>query len=169
MLVFAGILAASIDALVCGTALAASGIKSGLKDVFKTTGVIFACCIMASNSVRLPALAQIGKAIELSGTLMMFILSYVAFDSVKEEKTIRSTDAVAFSVAADAAIVCINLAAEGYSPLTVSLASAASHSLLMLAGNRLTILIINEKILQYTGYFSSIVFFIMAVTRLARL
>ena len=98
----------------------------------------------------------------------MFYLSFRAFSDAGEDiQPSHSLYAVAFSVAADAAAVCIYLAISGADILSVSFFSALAHSLLMALGVKISAVVTKEKRKKATAYFSSRVFFIMAVYKLS--
>ena len=164
----ANILAASIDGFVSGFAIAATGAKFSCKDFLKAFRVIFLCCTLSAYTGKYLTEIYAGKYLDYFGISIIFYLSFRAFSDAGEDiQPSHSLYAVAFSVAADAAAVCIYLAISGADILSVSFFSALAHSLLMALGVKISAVVTKEKRKKATAYFSSRVFFIMAVYKLS--
>jgi len=169
LFLFFSLFAASIDGFVSGLLIAGMGINFGFKDFLKAFGIIFVCCLAAACSGNILPAELYGKYINIIGEGLMLYLARNALTGNEARHNSSSIYAVSLSVAADAAIVCIYLAACGYDIFTISLVSAVMHAVLMEAGEKISHRIIKHKWELYTRYISAAIFTAMAVYKLSEI
>ena len=169
MFVLFSILAASIDGFVSGILIAGMGVKPGFRQFLYSFAIIFTCCLMAACGGNILQMTGFVKYINISGAVIMTFLAINAFVAENENSNSYNIHAVSLSVAADAAIVCIYLAAEGHSVMLISTLSAFLHSMLMAFGVVLSSRVISKSAQKYTGYISAAIFAAMAIYKLTEI
>ena len=169
MFLLISILAASIDGFISGFVISGMGVNFGLKDFFKAFTVIFFCCLIASFTGHSLAVIRTDKYINILGAIIMILLSAGAVSPSDKHKDFLNIYTVSFSVAADASVLCIYLAMEGYGFISVSALSAAMHSILMFSGVKISEKIIVGKWQKAARYFSATVFFLMALYKISEI
>ena len=159
------ILAASLDGFVSGIVIASIQQKTGYREFFKVFGIVFACCYTAAYSGYILSLCNIQRYTSIAAAIILLYLAVKPF--VFKGRSIESgLYAVSFSVAADASVVCIMLAADGYSILLTSFLSAITHSLFMFCGIKISKAVLRDKFSRYMEYISSFLFLLMAIYKM---
>ncbi len=143
------------------------GINFSFKDFLKAFGIIFLCCLVSACVGDMLPAELYGKYINIIGAGLMLYLARNALTENEEHPHHSSIYAVSLSVAADAAIVCIYLAACGYDIFTISLVAAVMHAVLMAVGEKISHRIIKHRWELYTRYISAVIFMAMAVYKLS--
>ena len=166
MFLFFSLLAASIDGFVSGLLIAGMGINFTVRDFLKSLTVIFICCISAAFLGKFLAGEVYSRYISTAGAMLMIYLAWNALKDTEISCSYGSIYAISLSVAADAAIVCIYLAACGYNILSISVAAAVMHACLMTIGEKISGRIIKHRRKKYTKYISAAIFATMAVYKL---
>lgn len=169
MFLIFSILAVSIDGFISGFVIAGIGINFDFKDLIKSLGVIFICCIAASFMGQNLAVIYAKKYINILGVLVMLYLAWHTLFITDDSDGHLNIYTIAMSVAADAGIVCIYLAMDGYNLFLISTLSALMHSVLMAAGAKISNIIIKEHRESYTRYTSAAIFLCMALYKLSEL
>ncbi len=167
LFLFFSLLAASIDGFISGLLIAGMGINFGFKDFLKALTVIFVCCIAAACTGNILTGDVYNRYISITGGALMLYLARNALAEKGNDCDHSNIYAVSLSVAADAAVVCIYLAACGYNVLLISFSAAVMHAGLMAAGEKISHRIIRQRREKYTRYISAAIFTAMAVYKLS--
>lgn len=168
MFLFFSLLAASIDGYISGFAIAGMGVKFNFKDFFKVFFIIFLCCICTSFAGGNFAVTNAERYINIIGVTIMLFLAVKSLKINPESPPLNVVTA-SFSVAADASIVCMYLAADGYNIFLISTVSAAMHSVLMYSGAKTSHILTKEVRQRRTAYISAAIFTAMALFKIAEI
>ena len=169
LFVFFSLLAASIDRFVSGFIVSSLAVKFKIKEFIVSFVIIFLCCLIASAAGNYLSYTDISKYINYMGVVVMLWLAFSAIQPENRNSINNSIVTISFSVAADAAVVCLYLSICGSNPVLLSLVSAILHSSFLSFGINLGQYIISEKWLAYTKYTAAVFFAIMAVSKIIAL
>ena len=143
--------------------MAGMRIKLTIKAFIKITAIIFICCITASLRGNMLTERVMDRYINCAGAVLMLYLSLNALKCRQHHRF--NIYAVAFSVAMDAAAVCIYLAACGYNIFYVSGIASLMHAIMISLGEKMSVTATHQWKGQ-THYISCAIFFAMAVYKL---
>ena len=169
LFVFFSLLAASIDRFVSGFIVSSLAVKFKIKEFIVSFVIIFLCCLVASAAGNYLSYTDISKYINYMGVAVMLWLAFAAIQPENRNSINNSIVTISFSVAADAAVVCLYLSMCGNNPVLLSLVSAILHSSFLSFGINLGQYIISEKWLAYAKYTAAVFFAIMAVSKIIAL
>lgn len=130
MYVVLGLVGSSIDGFISGFLIKNLGVKLGKRQWINIFGVISMCCFLAALAGRILSYTHIEKYIDLLGVMLMLCLAFSAFQGIYNDSTIKnkiSVNLLAFSLAADASIVCMYLGLSGANIFAIAIASGALH------------------------------------------
>lgn len=172
MYIFFSLLGSSIDGFICGCLLKGLGLSFRKKEFASYFCIISVCCFLSGLAGKIFSYTYLARYIDLLGLILMLFLAYTAFVNAKKDigKLNKMGDsAMAFSVAADASVVCMYLGLSGANIYLISLISGLMHCVLIYAGSRLSDYLVKPSARKKVSLTSGIMFLVMAMYKLKSL
>lgn len=141
------------------------GIKCTKSEMLKMFAVIFLCDSAASVAGKLLSAAGVEKYINYFGVFIMSLLAYSAFRSINRDSPMSAKNIYifAFSVAADASVVCMYLGMCGYNVIFTAALSALMHCVLVYLGSKCSDVIFKGRLKKASKFISACIFVFIAL------